>query len=279
MRNYARNYAEAAERLSGDTERLSDVGEVAVHAVTEARVDDWLQFFDHDGFAGNPDWASCYCLEPHVPTTPEQPERPWRDTRQTMIERLRDGTTLRLSRLRRRSHRGMGERVVAFELRSVSARRCERAGAAIRRRRVVLRRRAAVSTARGRRGIARPRDCRCRGVAARRVSRAIRTTNPKPTTRRISAARVRCTKRADSNPSRCRNATRSCAAPFRPTPNDDPDRHRCRRHQHRCRGHGRRRRARRRQIGDDAGCDEGRRRRARDSARRVANDAPRRWTR
>jgi len=91
--NYARNYAEAAERLSGDTERLADVGAVTVHPVTDSRIDDWLRFFDRDGFAGNPDWASCYCLEPHVPTTPEQPERPWRDTRQTMIGRLRSGTT------------------------------------------------------------------------------------------------------------------------------------------------------------------------------------------
>src|SRR6188472_1219774 len=63
--NYARNYAEAAGRLSGDTERLADVGAVTVHPVTDSRIDDWLRFFDRDGFAGNPDWASCYCLEPH----------------------------------------------------------------------------------------------------------------------------------------------------------------------------------------------------------------------
>jgi GNAT superfamily N-acetyltransferase len=64
-----------------------------VHPVTEDRVDDWLRFFDHDAFAGNPDWASCYCLEPHVPATPEQPERAWRDTRATVAGRLRGGTT------------------------------------------------------------------------------------------------------------------------------------------------------------------------------------------
>lgn len=93
IRNYARNYAEATERLTGDTERLSEIGDVSVHPVTGDRVDDWLRFFDHDAFAGNPDWASCYCLEPHVPTTPEQPERPWRDTRATMAGRLRGSTT------------------------------------------------------------------------------------------------------------------------------------------------------------------------------------------
>jgi GNAT superfamily N-acetyltransferase len=93
IRNYARNYAEAIERLTGDTTRLPEIGDVTVQPVTEDRVDDWLRFFDHDGFAGNPDWASCYCLEPHVPATPEQPERAWRQTRATMAERLRGGRT------------------------------------------------------------------------------------------------------------------------------------------------------------------------------------------
>jgi GNAT superfamily N-acetyltransferase len=93
VRNYARNYAEATERLTGDTQRLSKIGDVTVHPVTEDRVDDWLRFFDHDGFADNPDWASCYCLHPHTPPTPEQPELPWRDTRSAMIGRLRSRGT------------------------------------------------------------------------------------------------------------------------------------------------------------------------------------------
>jgi len=93
IRNYARNYAEAGERLTGGTERSSEIGDVTVHPVTEERVGDWLRFFDHDAFAGNPDWASCYCLEPHVPATPELPERSWRDTRASVAERLRGGRT------------------------------------------------------------------------------------------------------------------------------------------------------------------------------------------
>jgi GNAT superfamily N-acetyltransferase len=92
IRNYARNYGEATERLTEGTERLSEIADVTVHPVTEDRVNDWLRFFDHDAFAGNPDWASCYCLEPHVPATPELPERAWRDTRATMAGRLRGGT-------------------------------------------------------------------------------------------------------------------------------------------------------------------------------------------
>lgn len=93
LRNFARNFAEATVRLTGPTERLDAIGAVSVHPVTEDRVDDWLQFFDHDGFAGNPDWASCYCLEPHVPASEEQPERPWREVRASMVERLGTGTT------------------------------------------------------------------------------------------------------------------------------------------------------------------------------------------
>jgi GNAT superfamily N-acetyltransferase len=93
IRNYARNYADATERLTGGTERLSEIGSIAVHPVTGDRVDEWLRFMDHDGFAGNPDWASCYCLEPHIPAPPAQPERAWRETRVTVAERLRRGTT------------------------------------------------------------------------------------------------------------------------------------------------------------------------------------------
>jgi GNAT superfamily N-acetyltransferase len=92
LRNYARNYAEANERLTGSTERLAEIGEVTVHPVTEDRIDAWLSFFDHDGFAGNPEWASCYCLEPHLSAT-EEVEQPWRDRRAMMIERLRSGRT------------------------------------------------------------------------------------------------------------------------------------------------------------------------------------------
>lgn len=93
LRNYARNYAEANVRLTGDTLRLDTIGEVTVHAVSADRIDDWIRFFDHDAFAGNPDWASCYCLEPHVPATEEMPERPWREVRKSMIDRLGEGAT------------------------------------------------------------------------------------------------------------------------------------------------------------------------------------------
>jgi GNAT superfamily N-acetyltransferase len=91
IRTYARNYAEANVRLTGSTERLSEIGAVTVHPVSEDRIDDWLGFFDHDAFAGNPDWASCYCLEPHVQDTGEILEGPWRQVRAAMVDRLRTG--------------------------------------------------------------------------------------------------------------------------------------------------------------------------------------------
>lgn len=93
LRNFARNWAEAVERLTGGTERLPEIGEITVHPVTEDRIDDWLYFFDHDGFAGNPDWASCYCREPHDSPTEEEPEHPWTENRAVMAERLRTGGT------------------------------------------------------------------------------------------------------------------------------------------------------------------------------------------
>lgn len=93
LRNYARNYAEANVRLTGSTERLDEIGEITIYPVSADRIDDWLGFFDRDGFAGNPDWASCYCLEPHLPAGEEDPERPWREVRSAMIDRLGDGST------------------------------------------------------------------------------------------------------------------------------------------------------------------------------------------
>lgn len=91
LRIWGINFAEASERENGPTERLPSIGPIEVHPVTEDRIDDWARFFDHDAFADNPDWASCYCLHPH---TGDVPERPWRDVRADMIERLRAGATL-----------------------------------------------------------------------------------------------------------------------------------------------------------------------------------------
>lgn len=91
IRNYARNYSAATQRLSPPQERLHEIGKVVAMPVSMGNIDDWLGFFDYRAFAGNPSWASCYCLEPHDPAPPEMPERPWRETREMMVERLRTG--------------------------------------------------------------------------------------------------------------------------------------------------------------------------------------------
>ena len=74
-----------------------------MHPVTGDRIDDWLAFFDHDAFVGTPEWAACYCLEPHVARphavevaqagAGDEDDRPWHRNRAAMVERLRSGAT------------------------------------------------------------------------------------------------------------------------------------------------------------------------------------------
>lgn len=90
-----RNYAEATQRLTGPSERLAAIADPAIHPVTADRMDDWLGFFDHDAFVGKPEWADCYCLEPHVRAAPGEEEdpdvAPWQETRAAMLDRLGGG--------------------------------------------------------------------------------------------------------------------------------------------------------------------------------------------
>jgi GNAT superfamily N-acetyltransferase len=89
-----RNYGEARLRLTGGRERLDRIGEITVHPVTEDRIDDWLNFFDHDAFADNAGWAACYCAEPHVlargVASGHEPV-PWQQSRAYMVDMLRAG--------------------------------------------------------------------------------------------------------------------------------------------------------------------------------------------
>lgn len=91
-----RNYAEATQRLTGGTERLDALaGEVTVEPVTAERIDDWLSFFDHDGFTDNPAWAACYCTEPFLrPRVSDgwvEPGSTWQQRRETAEGLLRSG--------------------------------------------------------------------------------------------------------------------------------------------------------------------------------------------
>lgn len=89
-----RNYAEATQRLTGPSERLDELtGDVEIHPVTDERLDDWTGFFDHDAYVGTPEWAACYCTEPHLhdpaTATPEDEGRSWQENRETMRDLLR----------------------------------------------------------------------------------------------------------------------------------------------------------------------------------------------
>lgn len=90
-----RNYGEALLRLDGDTERLDAIGRVEVHPVTADRIEDWTAFFDHDGFVGRPEWAACYCTEPHLTSPisdpPSEDHRTWRENRELERTALREG--------------------------------------------------------------------------------------------------------------------------------------------------------------------------------------------
>ena len=87
-----RNFIEAFDRLTGPTERLDAIGAVEVHAAEGARIDDVLQFFDHDAFADNPGWASCYCVYNQVDRA-SWGERSARQNRDELDTSLRTGTT------------------------------------------------------------------------------------------------------------------------------------------------------------------------------------------
>jgi GNAT superfamily N-acetyltransferase len=88
-----RNYFEAVARMTGGSARLDALGPVEVHPVTEDRLDDWLDFFDHHAMVDVPDNAACYCLEPHElsPGDPLPVPRHWTERRAEMLDRLRAG--------------------------------------------------------------------------------------------------------------------------------------------------------------------------------------------
>lgn len=48
---------------------MSGTDKFVIRELTEALLGDYLAFFDHDAFADNPGWASCYC---HFPQAPHQ---------------------------------------------------------------------------------------------------------------------------------------------------------------------------------------------------------------
>jgi GNAT superfamily N-acetyltransferase len=90
-----RNFFEGEARATGGTERLDTIGAAEIHPVTEDRIDDWLDYFDHHAMADVAQNSACYCLEPHelTPGVPSPPVRHWRERRAEMVGRLRAGSS------------------------------------------------------------------------------------------------------------------------------------------------------------------------------------------
>lgn len=93
-RKGAGDYWDALDRTTGGIERLERIGELAVRPASEdvAGVIDW---FDREAFAGNPAWASCYCLFHHLGSD----QAAWvargaDENRPELERRLRDGRTV-----------------------------------------------------------------------------------------------------------------------------------------------------------------------------------------
>lgn len=87
-----RNYLEREEEQTGSTDRLDEIGDVEIVPIGPERLGDVLAFFDHDAFADNVGWASCYCMAHHVPDA-EWSQRSWQQNRSDIAERITSGTT------------------------------------------------------------------------------------------------------------------------------------------------------------------------------------------
>ncbi len=86
-----RDYLEAEDRLATVEPRRDKLGEIEVHSATPDRLDDLLHFFDHDGFAGKPEWAACYCMAHHLGEG--RPDYCAANNRAALEQRVNDGTT------------------------------------------------------------------------------------------------------------------------------------------------------------------------------------------
>lgn len=90
-----RNYFDALDRLSGDTRRRDEIGEVTTRTVGPEILEDVLVFFDRDAFAGKPEWASCYCMFHHLGGHQSEVwgTRTWQENRAALAERIKEGRT------------------------------------------------------------------------------------------------------------------------------------------------------------------------------------------
>jgi GNAT superfamily N-acetyltransferase len=87
-----RDYLEAEDRLSPVRPRLDEIGTVEIHPATPDRLDNVLGFFDHEGFAGKPEWAQCYCVAHHAGGGPG-PDSCRERNRTLLVNRIKEQTT------------------------------------------------------------------------------------------------------------------------------------------------------------------------------------------
>jgi uncharacterized protein YndB with AHSA1/START domain/ribosomal protein S18 acetylase RimI-like enzyme len=78
--------------VAAQLRRLDRIGEVAVEELTPARLDHFLDFFDHRAFVDHPAWSGCYCMAQLFPGSDEEwALRTGRENREEMSERIRAG--------------------------------------------------------------------------------------------------------------------------------------------------------------------------------------------
>lgn len=89
------NFLERSEVVPPPGDRRETIGTVEVVDLDTDRLDDLLGFFDGPAFAGNPGWASCYCMAHHIDehTGDRWETRTWRDNRAALAYRVERGTT------------------------------------------------------------------------------------------------------------------------------------------------------------------------------------------
>lgn len=90
-----RNYLDAEDRATGETERLETIDPIRIVPVEPAAADEILSFFDHELFADNPAWGSCYCMFYFLGGAGNHDwgNQPWQDVRRAQHDRISTGRT------------------------------------------------------------------------------------------------------------------------------------------------------------------------------------------
>jgi len=82
------NYIDGEFRQADPTDPVGDLDTPEISAVGAGDLDDVIAFFDHDAFAGKPEWSACYCQCHHAS---DFGHRSWVDNRADLIAGLSSG--------------------------------------------------------------------------------------------------------------------------------------------------------------------------------------------